>query len=799
MRMVSVLATCLGLALVVAAGPCYAQLLTGYQKGQTQDAEPWLNSSVNEEPADSRIIAPTPGAILSAPKEASLSASRSLTAFGASESSSSGESAPVDLQADSVSYDEQSGVVMASGNVMMVQDGRILRADEIRYFLQEDKVRATGNVVLNEVNGDIHLSQVVEFNDKLKNGFVEGLQSYLSDGSRFTAKTGERRQGNQTYMNDAIYSACEPCKNNPDARLPWRFKASEVHHDEEAAKISYKNARFEVLGVPVAYTPYFSHSDGSIKRKSGFLTPSFGYRSNLGAFVENSYYYDIAPDKDATFGVVAMSQQSPLGLAQYRQRWNNAGIELNGGLTYSDRVDSSNGNTVFIDDELRGHLFGEGLWDMNDKWRSGFDLAYVSDDQYANQYEISNEDVLENRLYAERFSGRNYALAQMKMFQDIRTSDLQVEQPELLPELYASFIGKPGDIPGVGGRWDLQLGMLNLVRDQGGQDMSRISADAGWERRLISDYGLVSDIDLSVRGDTYFLNDRDLSLTGATEQGGASESRFFPQMHVQTSYPVARSFETMQMRVQPLVALTAAPKIEVNEDIPNEDSQDVQIDSSNLFSPNRFPGLDVVEDQTRATYGLLTGFHGNKGSSAEVFVGQSYRFDNTNNPFSAGSGLDQKKSDIVGYVNANYKNRYRANYRFQVDNDDLTYSRNELDVSGYWDKLSLSANYLFAEPLEGTEIDEDREQLSANMGYYFNKQWQFRSGAIQDLGADPGLRRFYLGLDYFGQCVFFSFTGQRNLTQEESGESSTSIFFRVGLKNISDFETSGLRQTSTWE
>ncbi len=798
MRIIPLLGVFLSLALI--AEPCYAQLLTGYQKRQAEDKEPWLKSP-NEEPSDSNVIAPTPGAILSAPKDASLSASRSLTAFGGggASSSESGESAPVDLQADNVSYDEQSGVVTASGNVMMVQDGRILRADEIRYFLNEDKVRATGNVVLNEVNGDIHLSQVVEFNDKLKNGFVEGLQSYLNDGSRFTAQSGERRQGNQTYMNDATYTACEPCKNNPDARLPWRLKASEVHHDEEAAKISYKNARFEVLGVPVAYTPYFSHSDGSVKRKSGFLTPSFGYRSNLGAFVENSYYYDIAPDKDATFGVVAMSEQSPLGLAQYRQRWNDASLVLDGGVTYTDRLDNINGNTVFVDDDIRGHVFGNALWDMSDTWRSGADVEYVSDDQYANQYEISSEDVFESRLYAERFSGRDYALGQMRSFQDIRTSDLEVDQPKVLPELYAGFIGEPGSVPVIGGRWDASLGFLSLYRDGSEQDMNRASVDLGWERRLVSDYGLVSEIEMSTRGDVYFLNDRDAALAGASDEGDASETRFFPQIHMQSSYPVARSFENMQMSVEPLVALTAAPEIDVNEDIPNEDSQDVQIDSSNLFSPNRFPGLDVVEDQTRATYGLLTGFHGNKGSSAEVFVGQSYRFDNANNPFSSGSGLDQKESDIVGYVNANYKDRFSGRYRFQVDNDDLTYSRNELDLAAYLDKLTLSANYLFAEPLVGTEITEDRQQLSANMGYYFNKEWHFRSGAVQDLGADPGLRRFYVGMDYFGQCVFLSLTGQRNLTQEESGESSTSIFFRIGLKNISDFETSGLRQASTWE
>ncbi len=774
-----------------------AQLLTGYNSPMKSTGAS-SDFSIDDDDQDvPRLSAPMPQQLLSAPQEAAVSTSNMLTGFtSAGPATQTGEQAPVDLQADNVSYDEDTGVVTASGNVIMVQDGRILRADEISYFLNEDRVRATGNVVLNEVNGDIHFSQSVEFNDKLKNGFVEGLKTYLNDGSRFTAETGQRLNGNETVMSGATYTACEPCKNNPDARLPWRLRASKVTHDEEDARISYKNARFEVYDVPVLYTPYFSHADGTVEQKSGFLAPTLGYSSDLGAYVGNSYYWAIGPDKDATLGLIAMTEQAPLGLLEYRQRWDDASFIFESGLTYSDRTDSVGNQDVAVSDEIRGHVFADGLWDINDKWRSGLEIAYVSDDQYANQYDITSDDVLENRLYAERFSGRNYALGQFQAFQDTRTGDLEADQPKVLPELYASFIGQPGDVPLVKGRWDAQIGYLNLFRDGSGQDMNRASVDLGWERRLVSDYGLVSTVEASVRGDLYHLNDRNIAFAGSGRSEDSTESRFFPQIHMRSSYPVARPFENGQVMIEPLVALTAAPKIDANDDIPNEDSQDVQIDSSNLFNANRFPGADLVEDRTRATYGVLTGYHGYEGSSVEIFAGQSYRFDNDSNPFSSGSGLDQQNSDIVGYVNANYMNRYTVGYRFQLDNDDITFSRNEFDAVANWDRLRLSANYLFAKPLDRTEITENREQLQANLNYYLNNQWRFRTGAVQDLGADPGLRRVIMGMDYYGQCVFWSLTGRRDLTEDESGDNNTEIFFRIGLKNISDFETSGLRNAS---
>lgn len=704
------------------------------------------------------------------------------------------EKQPLDIEADSMRYNDVQRLVSAQGDVIIVQDGRILRADEVEYAIDQDTVRARGNVVLNERNGDIHLSQAVEYSNKLQNGKVNDLRTTLVDGSRFAAEKGRREDGKRTIMEGASYTACELCKKDPDADVPWQIVASEVTHDEDEARVSYRNARFNVYGVPVAYTPYFSHPDGTVKRKSGFLSPSLGFNSDLGAFVRNDYYWSIAPDKDATFGLQAMTKQAPLGLLEYRQRWDRAGVIVNGSVTYSERTEElSDGTDITQDDELRGHAFAEGRWDINDKWRSGFDLAYVSDDQYTRQYDITDDDVLVNTVFAERFSGRNYATGLVQLFKDIRVSDRQVDQPGVLPELYASFVGEPGAVPLVKGRWDASLGVLSLFREGAEQDVTRTSANLGWKRRLVSDYGLVSDIDLTLRGDAYHVSDPDVSTTTSGDESDSIETRFFPQIHAEASYPVARNFERAQMILEPLVALTASTKNDQNDDIPNEDSQDVQLDASNLFETNRFPGLDVVEDQSRVTYGLRTGLNGYENSNAEFFIGQSYRFDEDNNPFRAGSGLEDRSSDVVGYIRGNLKNRYSMQYRFQLNNENLSPERHELDSYADWNRFRLGVNYLYAQPIVGTELTETREQIGANAHYYFNENWRVQVASQHDLGVDPGLRRGVLGIDYFGQCVSWSLQGVRNITDDSSGDSDTEILFRIGLRNISEFVETGLR------
>ena len=693
---------------------------------------------------------------------------------------------PVDLQADSLEHDEGGQVITAQGNVIMVQDGRTLKADKIVYDLKNDTAQAVGHVEFIESNGDRHLADKVVFNNAMKDGLVEGLQTFLTDGSRFTAVKGKQEGGVKTTMYDATYTPCEPCRDDPQKPPLWQIRASEVSHDKDKKIIEYENARFEWMGVPLAYLPYFAHPDGSEKRKTGFLTPSAGYRSDLGAFAEGSYYWDIAPEKDATLSVIAFTKEAPVAVGEWRQRWADAKLKARGSLTYSDFKDRNLGESVRHSKTVRSHVFASGLWDINSKWRSGFDVKLSSDDQYLRQYDFDTQDVLENKLFLERFSGRNYAVGRAIAFQDLRVKENQTDQPNVLPDIKASFLGEPGSMPLIGGRWSLDVSALGLRRAaDNGQDVWRLGTGVGWYRRFVSDYGIVSELSSQLRGEYYYASDRN------NGQGDASETRAFGYVDAKTSYPLSRNFEKFQMVIEPVASLTLAPNIS-QSDIPNEDSQDVQIDASNLFEPNRFPGLDVVEDRSHVTYGLRTGVYGADGSYGDVFFGQSQRFTDGDNPFSVGSGLDKKQSDFVGSVSGRYKDDFALDYRFQMDNSSLSFQRHEVDATASVDSFTLSTRYLFAKSLEGTEIQDTREQIENAASYYINDKWRLHGSARHDLGADPGLRDATLGLDFYGQCVSWSITGHRKLTDKTSGDNGTEIFFRIGLKNIGEFQTSGL-------
>lgn len=696
------------------------------------------------------------------------------------------EDQPVDMTADRLEHDEATDTITASGNVELVQGDRVIRADAISYNLATDTVTAKGNISMMDPSGDVHFADEVQLGDQMRSGFVRGLQTYMATGGHFTAEEGQRVNEQLITMRNASYTPCD-CDEDEEGNPAWLIRADEVTLDGEAHKVRYKNARFEVFGVPVAFTPFLSHPDGKEKRKSGFITPQVGYDSQLGVIVTQNYYWDIAPDKDATVGTMLTTKEAPVALAQYRQRFNQAELQIEGSGTSSSRSDSIGEQEVITGNEFRGHVFSNSLWDINDKWRSGLDLELASDDQYLRQYDFSSKDVLENELYVERFSGRDYAVGRLLAFQDVRVEERKTDQPNVLPEINLDFTGEPNAV--LGGRWDAQASLLELQRNEG-QDMTRMVASAGWQARHVTRSGIVGTLDLSVRGDAYRVDDRDIAqgVAGLSEDG--TDTRVLPQAHLVTSYPFVKPTETMQVVIEPVVALTAAPDIkDVSGGIPNEDSQDVQIDAGNLFEPNRFPGMDRLEDRAHATYGVRTGAYGHGGSYGEVFAGQSYRFSEEDNPFPDGSGLERQESDWVGQVSGVYDERFGMNYRFQTNGRDFSSRRHEFDGFADFGRLDLNSRYLFANSLAGTDIIESREQLFGAASYQVTSHWRARVGALQDLGEAPGLREATFGADYYGCCLSFSATIKRKLTSDVSGDSGTDIMFRIGLKGLGEFET----------
>src|SRR4029077_15254178 len=105
------------------------------------------------------------------------------------------------------------------------------------------------------------------------------------------ASRAARDKGTYTVMQNGVYTACEPCKDDPKKPPLWQIKGARIIRDDSEKMIYFEDARVEMFGNTVAYMPYFSPPDPTVKRKSGWLMPEISHSSKYGFGVETPYYW----------------------------------------------------------------------------------------------------------------------------------------------------------------------------------------------------------------------------------------------------------------------------------------------------------------------------------------------------------------------------------------------------------------------------------------------------------------------------------------------------------------------------
>jgi LPS-assembly protein len=687
------------------------------------------------------------------------------------------------LTADTVTEDDINNTVSATGHVQLVQGAEMLLAERVIWNKSTDIVTATGDVKLVNDTGDIYFGDYLEVTSDLRQAFMTNVSGLLSDNSRLVGRQAEKN-GDVMTLSRSIYSPCELCVDNPTEPPTWQIKAVKVIHDSDSKRIYYHDATFEISGVPIAWTPYFSTYDPSVKRADGFLETLPGYKSQLGMFLKSAYYFDIAPDMDAVLDAGYFSHQGPLLGGQFRERFDAGQIQISGSMAESDIRQYP---TAINQDEktFRGNLFATGEFDLSDAWRAGFQYGRSVDDIYVLKYGYSSLQVLPQHAFAEGFYDRGYINASIYSFQDLR-ANIDVSQPHALPYITYSFFGDPGET--LGGRWSASGSILD-IQTYPGEGVERLATNFGWERKMVSDAGLVTVLNASAETDYYWTQNvtPDPITNKLTTREAAG--RFFPQAFAVTSYPLAQELGYAQLVVEPIASLVVAPSNANNQKIPNQDSQDIQLNASNLFSPNRFPGVDRIDDGSRVTYGVRTGLYNLGTGYTTLFVGQSYRMTG-DSIFPPSSGLQTRFSDFVGELDVVPGKFVDIDYRFELSNDLQTDRVQEINFRLGPDQFGVTGTYLFAAQVTQPNFTAtERNELNLGAYYRFNSHWSANASSTTELSQPRAVLRYALSAGYNDDCSTFTLNISHDQTLPVGGTSGTAVFIQFSLKNLGIFRT----------
>lgn len=672
--------------------------------------------------------------------------------------------------------------LIADGNVEVFFKGRRLKAARIVYDQAGDRLQITGPIVLTDETGDtLILASQADLAADLSEGILTSARLVLNRQLQLAANRMMRVAGRYTTLDTVVASSCKVCEGDPTPL--WEIRAKRVVHDEAERQIYFDNAQFRVAGVPVFYIPRLRMPDPTLKRATGFLTPSLRTTSDLGTGLKFPYFIVINASSDLTLTPYLTTKNSETLELRYRQAFATGEIIMTGAITNDD----------LIPGDARGYLFVDGAFTLPAKFNLTLKGQTVTDPAYLLDYGIGNTDRLDSRLEVTRTRRNEHISGRIISFQTLRDDEDNTTIPSVVGDLTFHRRFSLGPLGGEGG---LRFQTHNHYRSSSspldgpdsdliadGRDLGRISARIDWRRSFLLPMGIEGTVLGDLTADAYTIAE-DAAFGGNT-------TRTHGNAGVEFRWPWVKAGANGATHViEPVVQLIWASSDA--ETLPNEDSALVEFDEGNLFALNRFPGSDAVERGPRANVGVTWTRHDPSGWTMGVTLGRVFREADLGQ-FSAGSGLDGSRSDWLAAVNFDLADGFAMTGRLVLD-DDLTLTKGEARLTMSRPKTALATSVIWAvaDPLENRP--DPTQELTFDARRKMTDNWTAKLSGRYDFVADRGTVAG-LGLEFLNECVRLDVSLSRRFTSSTSVTPTTDFGLTVDLVGFGGGGTAGPART----
>jgi LPS-assembly protein len=748
------------------------------------------------------------------------------------------EKSPMLVQATEIHYDYSNKRVSAVGNVQIYYNGTTVEADRVNYDETTKRIQAEGNVRLTEPDGKITYSEMMNLSDDFRDGFVDSLRLDTPDKTRMAAGRADRSSGNFTVFHNGVYTACEPCKDDPKKPPLWQVKGVRMIHDEAEKMMYFEDARLEFFGRPVGYFPYFSAPDPTVKRKSGFLMPHVETGSKTGFGIETPYYWALAPDYDVTFSPRLMTKQGALLRGEFRERLMDGAFSIRASGIYQLDKDA------FLRDngqpptpgyrDFRGSIETTGQFAISNKWTWGWDGILPTDPTFFQDYALRTyqrgTNVLLNgltegvsQLYLVGRGDRSYFDVRSIYYYGFSEADIQAQIPVIHPVLDYSYTF--GD-PLFNGELSYQVNLTSLSRSNAAFDpitsgayannicapinadpatkipgncllrgipgtYTRFSAETQWRRSITDPLGQIWTPFVKLRADAADVQiNNDPGVANYFPTGNTNQFRAMPTAGLEYRYPFISVHSWGTQTLEPIAQVIVRPNEPNVGKLPNEDSQSLIFDDSNLFRVDKFAGWDRIEGGGRANVGLQYTMQFNRGGNINALFGQSYQLFGTNS-FATGdntntglqSGLDTNRSDYVARVMYQPDRIFAFTTRFRFDHDTFELERLEVEARASVDRWSVSVLYgdYAAQPLLG--FLQRREGVLTSGSVKLTANWLATAAVRYDIDARK-LAGTQFGINYIDDCLILALNYITNYTYSGNVTNDQRIMLQMSLRTL---------------
>lgn len=722
------------------------------------------------------------------------------------------------LEADTLVYDIDTEQVAAVGNVVIYYGEYVLVAERVEVDRRTQMVTAIGSVEVTEPGGNIVRSERVELADDLSRGVIEAFEVVTSQRTAFRSARATREGDDVTTFEDSTYLPCVDCDGVKGKEPIWRIRARQIIHKQGEKTVTLRDASFEFLGVPIAWVPVLTQPDPTVRRKTGFLAPTPVYNDDLGFGLVVPYFWALAPNMDLTFRPAVYSRQGFLADAEFRHRLIDGAYSIRVAGIHQSSPDAFEGTSGDV--QNRAALFSTGEFQINQRWKWGWDIAVASDRSFLDDYDLpkASNDAAISDLYLigagdrSRFEAHAYGIMlqqEDETFSGVALQpqdvDLQDKQPFIHPVVdYYKVL----DQQIAGGEVKLEGNFTSLTRQEDdifafgagderfrgvGGTFTRASADVSWRRRFVDPLGQVFTPFAGVSGDVFFSSLADDS-TASLEEGAFG--RVMPRIGLEYSYPILAQSSLGTQVFEPIAQLVVRPDEMLLGEVPNEDSQSLVFDETSLFDIDKFSGFDREEGGTRLNVGLRNTTNLAVGGSISALIGQSFHLAGRNsyaadNVYGTGldSGLSSDRSDYVAGLTVATTQGLQFGARARFDDEDFTVQRAEAQILGLSGPLTASLTYAFLREQPELGITNNRSELQSAISLRLDANWRIFGSTRFDI-INENFVRDAVGIAYDDEAFSVSLSYAEDRTRANGEPIDRTVFLQLGFRTLGEVSTS---------
>ena len=679
----------------------------------------------------------------------------------------------INFSSEKLKVDEKTKIMIASGNVIITNNNRQLTADKVEYDQNSDKAIATGNVKLKEKDGSIYESERVILTNEFKSVVAIPLYGELIDKSFIKSNNFKKNDLGESYFKEGVYTACE-CDFKQDVKPIWRIETKEIKHDPATKTIYLKHPVMRIFSIPVYYLPYLSFPDWTVKRRSGFLTPVYGYSKQNRFHIKVPYYY--SPENDPTWDMTFTSHQNgKTGHADQlniRKKYENSSLETN---IYKGNLDTnkSDGDNVF------GVNFKANS-NLDNNWKMTIEGKYADQETFMRRYGFDSSDRYKSYLNLEKIKPNSISNIEIYNIQNLDETSSNNE-PVLAPSISHHIFDSNKSY-----NYDVKLNAHSIYNDES-YDIKRWSGLAQINKKL-------NLTNIVLEGDANF--GLDLYSIQGRPSTDSNDNKYIDRLSSGFSVAASNQYgimsEEIGVVIEPKIQFSSVISSDRTDEVPNRDSSEFRLDQANLFLNNQYQGRDNIQRSDRINAGVSAYVMTEEMGDLNFFIGQSQKISGTQKNIS--SANNDRQSHLINSISWNPSSLYNFSWFSLYNHHNLKSDTSDFNFNGSLDGWNYSTRH---RSVDGAFVSDgiDREELALGISKSFSN-WKTSYSRTYDLSNDKEeMISETLGLEYtgsgymFGNCltVLFQYKSSggvvdRDLVPEDS------IYLTFNFRNLGAYQ-----------